>query len=748
MNRRTDRPLRTGLVSAAGRAAAVLIEPVERRTLMSAAVLTGGVLTVTGTAAADAITVTLVGLPDGTTTPAAHVDVVVDGVSQSFPAASVTSLVVNGGDGGDTVTVTDSPHDDEDADFSAFAKDAVSVNGGAGADHVTVDFGVLYGHPVAAVAVDGGDDDDVIAYAGVSPATLHGGAGDDTVTATGQGLTVYEYGDDGNDTVTATGDDGYEYAHMDGGAGDDTFSVDDGSRLATITGGAGTDTLLIPTYEDHNNQQTVLSLNAGQSTGNLDPDDTVENVTDTSTDYQPLGTVTGNGSANVLDFSATQIDNGLALDGGGGDDRLVAPVNGGSGTTLNGGDGNDTLVASGDGHTTFIGGAGTDVADYSARTDDLYIYLEGGQPSGDAADRTDTFDGSVEQVYGGSGNDDIYGTAGNNALYGNGGNDTLHAYGGTDALFGGIGNDTIFCADGGPTYVDGGPGTDAATTDATGDTTINVESVTKVGAAPARLGGTTVGTAGSYANAGNTAAGATDGNLSTFFDAAQSSGAFVGTDLGTARAVTQIGFAPRAGYESRMVGGVVQASASATFANAVTVYTVTAAPAAGTLTTVAVSDTFRYWRYVGPDHGHCDIAELELFGPAAKLAGTPFGTAGSYRNGGNTIARAFDGDLSTYFDGPTADGNVLGLDLGSARAVTQIAFAPRNGYASRMVGGAFQVSDTADFSAGVVTVYTVTAAPPSGTLTTVAVTGTGRYWRYVSPAGSEGNIAEFQLLGY
>ena len=79
--------------------------------------------------------------------------------------------------------------------------------------------------------------------------------------------------------------------------------------------------------------------------------------------------------------------------------------------------------------------------------------------------------------------------------------------------------------------------------------------------------------------------------------------------------------------------------------------------------------------------------------------------------------------------------------------MTAIAFAPRAGYEGRMIGGAFQVSTSADFSTGVTTLYTVRAAPAAGRLTTVSVAAAvGRYVRYVGPAGSYGNVAEVQFL--
>ncbi len=77
------------------------------------------------------------------------------------------------------------------------------------------------------------------------------------------------------------------------------------------------------------------------------------------------------------------------------------------------------------------------------------------------------------------------------------------------------------------------------------------------------------------------------------------------------------------------------------------------------------------------------MAEVHFFGsagaghaPAAQLTGTTIGTAGSYRNDGNTIAKATDGNLNTFFDGPTANGDVVGLDLGTQQRIDQIRLRP------------------------------------------------------------------------
>jgi N-acetylneuraminic acid mutarotase len=62
----------------------------------------------------------------------------------------------------------------------------------------------------------------------------------------------------------------------------------------------------------------------------------------------------------------------------------------------------------------------------------------------------------------------------------------------------------------------------------------------------------------------------------------------------------------------------------------------------------------------------------------------------------------------------------------------------------------FQASNTADFSSGVVTLFTVTTLPAGGkvTLQAVTVSSTYQYIRYIGPANGCCNIAEMQVFGY
>ena len=584
------------------RRTAAVIEAVERRTLLSAAVLSNGVLTVTGTDAADTIDVQVQG---GSTV--ASVQVTVNGSVQSFNAPmTVTSVVVNGGDGNDTITLDATP------DGTAATYD---LNGGAG--------------------------DDALGISANGNATLDGGDGNDSLSAHSVGgLDADLLGDAGNDDFTTSDD---VVPDISGGDGNDYVYLPMPNEPTTVSGGAGTDTVEIDPTGSNVSGTVRVNLDGQADSDFAGPvplstlGSDIENVTVSSggsgggqLNYSNLF-VNGNALDNVITVEGSP--GGVAVvNGEAGNDQLVAIRDGPA--DLYGGDGNDTLVGDG-GDVAFSGGAGTDVADFSAVTVPLRVYLDGSQPSGTAnqiANGTgDTFDGTVEEAYGGSGDDLIVGTLGPNALYGNGGNDTLVGNGGVDALFGGTGADTLVGRDGGATYINGGnDGSDVADTDPALDTVTGVAVVNPgIGAGAAELAGTPFGTAGSHNGDGATIANAFDGDLDTYVDAAAVDGSAVGLDLGSPQVVTQLSFAPRPDTPAVVVGGVFQASDAADFSSGVaTLYTVTAAPPPDVLTTVStgVATPYRYVRFVGPPGAYDGLAELQVFGMAAVAAGPTTGT--------------------------------------------------------------------------------------------------------------------------
>ena len=127
-----------------------------------------------------------------------------------------------------------------------------------------------------------------------------------------------------------------------------------------------------------------------------------------------------------------------------------------------------------------------------------------------------------------------------------------------------------------------------------------------------QLSGTAFGASPPYAP-GSEYYRATDGNLNTFFDYVNPNGGYTGIDLGAGNAapISSIVYTPRAGFESRMVGGVFQGSNDGT--NYVTLNTVTNVPSPQTMATISNPNVYRYLRYVGPTNSYCDIAEMAFY---------------------------------------------------------------------------------------------------------------------------------------
>jgi predicted alpha-1,6-mannanase (GH76 family) len=133
-----------------------------------------------------------------------------------------------------------------------------------------------------------------------------------------------------------------------------------------------------------------------------------------------------------------------------------------------------------------------------------------------------------------------------------------------------------------------------------------------------------------------------------------------------------------------------------------------------------------------------------------KLGGTIIGTSGSYNNGGNTIAKVFDGNVNTYFDAPANSGCWVGLDfgVGVSNAIGQINYWPRTTFASRMLGGVFQGDNSPTFP-NPVTLFTITVVPPDGGVVSshpITNTTAFRCVRYVGPANAACNVAELQFF--
>lgn len=134
-----------------------------------------------------------------------------------------------------------------------------------------------------------------------------------------------------------------------------------------------------------------------------------------------------------------------------------------------------------------------------------------------------------------------------------------------------------------------------------------------------------------------------------------------------------------------------------------------------------------------------------------------FGTFGSYLNNGNTYAKLFDNDVTTWWDSNTVSGAVAGIDLRSPAVLTHIKIAPRKGYTVRLYGVTVQGATTSSSTGPWTNLYTIPTFPPftppyypQGFLSDIAIDTGGtayRYYRIVAADNTNANIAELKLIG-
>jgi Ca2+-binding RTX toxin-like protein len=218
---------------------------------------------------------------------------------------------------------------------------------------------------------------------------------------------------------------------LNGGPGNDTFcegadAYNSGSD--TLKGGGGVDTV------DYSSRTAALvvvmdnSTPSGDATGNSGKGEA--DVIGTDVSNIKMGSGSSSYTGNALDNTfftgtgGTNIVYGLA-----GDDIL-----------------NEGANASNASSETFHGGLGTDLVDYSARTNAITATMDDMTAGGDtAASEQDVIDLDVENLYGGTNADTLVGNANDNDIEGNG------STGAADQIAGMTGNDTLVGS--GPTVV-------------------------------------------------------------------------------------------------------------------------------------------------------------------------------------------------------------------------------------------------------------------------------------------------------
>ena len=267
---------------------------------------------------------------------------------------------------------------------------------------------------------------------GVGDDWLDGGAGNDTLI-----------GDAGRDTADYRSSTvGLNIALREVGlytnVNDGQGSSDSLFGIENIAGGSGNDTLT------GNSDDNVLSGGAGADT--LDGGggkDTADYSASTGAVAIALDT---SGEATVADDGFGFSDRLIGFEnlrGGLGDDSLTGN---GSANLLDGGAGDDRLVAGRGANDTLIGGAGTDTADYREATGNLTIGLDATGSTTEASDGhggTDQLSG-IEHILAGAGDDTLSSRdRAANLIEGGAGDDVITGGTGADTLSGGEGNDRI-----------------------------------------------------------------------------------------------------------------------------------------------------------------------------------------------------------------------------------------------------------------------------------------------------------------
>lgn len=321
----------------------------------------------------------------------------------------------------------------------------------------------------------------------VKPMNVSGGEGNDNLTTGGAADTVH--GNQGNDTINGSagndnlfGDDGTDT--MNGGSGGDSFTG--GGGFDTVTYATRTVGVRVTLDNVANDGQPATSTTPAEGDNvRTDIEHVVGGAGNDFISAAPVvtagGTITpgpvtldgGGGNDGLVGSSGGEPSTTAVisiLNGGDGNDELTG---GSKADQLNGGGGNDTMrgnggndrLNGGNGADNMFGGEGIDTVTYADRTAGVNVSLDnvandGTPASGATPAEGDNAHSDIENITGGKGNDRLIGSDAANSISGGDGNDYIDGRGGADVIEGGGGNDEIH-GGGGNDNIYGGPGTDA-----------------------------------------------------------------------------------------------------------------------------------------------------------------------------------------------------------------------------------------------------------------------------------------------
>jgi RTX calcium-binding nonapeptide repeat (4 copies)/Putative Ig domain len=371
-----------------------------------------GVVSVTGTAANDVGNITE---SDGT------ISIDFDGTTQTYSALSVTAINVTLGAGNDSINLG-SPN-----------LPPVTVAGGLGNDTIAV--------VSSNDLLKGGAGDDVFLNDAGSQDTIKGGIG--------LNFAQNNHNDPSPSNIFQLIDPPIDSAPQSpatpapADAEVTAAIVDD---VLQITGTSGADSISISL----NGKATKLKVEGDGSFVGAFP---LTGLTGISIAGKGANDSIAVGSSITLPATLKGGGGNDSLTGGGGDNVLV----GGAGSdTLTGGAGVNLLVPqalltysnSPTGNDSLVGGSGFSIADFSYRTDPLFLSNDGQPNSGDtAAGEATTVASNISAIWGGTASDTIVGTIPGELLSGGTGADSIQGGGGAgDIIDGGKGKDTVAVA--------------------------------------------------------------------------------------------------------------------------------------------------------------------------------------------------------------------------------------------------------------------------------------------------------------
>ncbi len=369
-----------------------------------------------------------------------------DGADDNVTVSVTGGLLVHGQTTGGLNSTSDwdsaTPGDQTVAADGTFT---VVVNGGDGNDSLTV---LAKSTEIAGATLNGEGGDDLLTGADTSD-TLNGGAGNDRLVGA-KGVDAMN-GGDGNDTLVWNNGDGSD--RMIGDAGNDGVEVNGSPTLGDVftldpeAGGVKFQrTNLVPFTLDTATERFQVNGLGGNDSISASPG--VGALTLLSVDGGAgADTVAGSdGPDLILGGEGNDV-----LSGGGGDDRIVGDR---GNDTMNGGAGDDTLVwNNGDGTDVVNGDDGRDTVEVNGAPTAGDVFTV--QPSGARIrfDRTNLVPFSLDigsseamQANGLGGDDAItVGDVGSFSVTASGGpgNDTLTGGASSETFLGGTGNDTI-----------------------------------------------------------------------------------------------------------------------------------------------------------------------------------------------------------------------------------------------------------------------------------------------------------------